>query len=336
MRRLIALLLLAAPALGAQDGPAAELTRARALVREVALYQLDRPARAAAAGVEAVRLLAASQDPAAAALRVTAQADLAVAYVGLGRYDSAATATAAARAQAERTGDRVGLAHAIWSDGVLAQRRGEPERAAGHFTEALALQRAAGADSAAASSLNYLGFVYATDLPDYGRALGYQLESLRLRERLGHPAPLASTLNSLGVLYGRLHEYDRAHGYYARALDLYRALGDSGGRGRAAGTLSNMGDLHLERGDARGGLAYHRESLRMRAPVGDRWSLSLAHRNVALAQLALGRPAAARAEMDTAMRLGAGTGNRGLTVRNLLALAALERAGGRPRAAEAA
>jgi diguanylate cyclase (GGDEF)-like protein len=321
-------------ALRAQDDP---LARARALAREAALYQTDRPARAVAAGAEALRLLGGGpDDPPRAALRVAAQADVAMAYVWLGRYDSAATAAQSARALAARRGDRLGVAHALGSLGALAQRQGDPERAARHLEEALTLQRAARADSAAASTLNFVGFIYATDLADYDRALSYQLESLRIRERLGHPGPLATTLNSLGVVYGRLREYDRAHAYYARALATHRALGDSGGTTRAAATLSNMGDLRLEQGDPAGALAHHRESLRLREAVGDRWSRSLGHRNVGLALLALGRRDAAQTAVAAALRLGEGTANRGLAVRNQLALAAVERAHGRPRAAERA
>jgi diguanylate cyclase (GGDEF)-like protein len=97
-----------------------------------------------------------------------------------------------------------------------------------------------------------------------------------------------------------------------------------------------MGDLCLEQGDAAGALSYHLQSLAVRETVGDRWALSLARRNLALAYLAMGRTADAHDEMTVAMRLGAGTGNRGLAARNLLALAAVERARGRPAAAERA
>ncbi len=200
--------------------------------------------------------------------------------------------------------------------GALAQRRGDPDRAVTYLTHALAIQRALRADSAVAASLNFLGFVYATDFAEYDRALDYQLESLRIRERLGgDQEAIATTLNSLGVVYGRLRQRDRALALFRRALALHGAVG---AEARAAATLSNMGDLLLEQGDAMGALAYHRESLAIRTAVGDRWALSLARRNIGLTYVAMGRLDAAYAEISAAMRLGEGTGNRGLATRNLL------------------
>jgi diguanylate cyclase (GGDEF)-like protein len=316
------------------DGPAV-VERARALLRHAATVQAETPTEAIAHGTEALRLLGASRElDAHVSMRTLAHNVLASAYTTLGRYDSAATAAHLGRRLAERSGDRAGLAHAFTSLGALAQRRGDPARAVAHLDRALAIQRALGADSAVAASLNLLGFVHATDFADYDRGLAYQLESLRVRERLGgDPTGLATTLNSLGVVYQRLRQHDRALALFTRALSLYR---DAGAEGRAAATLSNLGDLRLAGGDAAGALADHRASLALRRRVGDRWSLSLAHRNVGLTYLALGRTADAHVALAEAMRLGAGTGNRGLAARNLLALSAVERARGRPPAAERA
>ncbi|GLC26131.1 tetratricopeptide repeat-containing diguanylate cyclase [Roseisolibacter agri] len=309
--------------------PPARDADAATLVREATLAQLEHPARAVELASAALR-----RPPTEAPARVAGHAALAAAYTAMGRYDSAAAAVAAGRQEAERTGDRAGLATMLTREGALAQRRGDPGRAAALLEDALARQRALRRDSAVAFTLNLLGFVYATDFAEYDRALAYQLESLEIHERIGSDAEaLASTLNSLGVIYGRLRQGARAMQLFERALAQYRRVGADA---RAASTLSNMGDELLAQGDAAGALERHRASLAIRERVGDRWSLSLAHRNLALAQLAMGRPEAAQRELATAMQFGAGTGNRGLTVRNLLAQAAVERARGRPAAAESA
>jgi diguanylate cyclase (GGDEF)-like protein len=332
----ILLLLLSVPRPArAQRGAPAVPERARTLIRLASQEQSSAPAEAVAHADEALRLLGrAGDDSAVISARAAAHGLAAAAYTTLGRYDSAATAAEAGRALATRVGDREGLAQALTALGALAQRRGDPVRAVAHLSDALEHQRAIGADSAVAATLTLLGFIHTSDYAEYDRALALQLESLRIRERLQNDRPgLATTVNSLGVIYARLRQHDRAMELYRRALALHR---EAGAGGRAASTLTNMGDLLLEQGDPAGALRHHRESLALRRVVGDRWALSLAHRNIALTYLALGRLPDARAELDTAMRLGAGTGNQGLTVRNLLALASLERARGRPAAAERA
>jgi len=328
----------------AQGGPAPRearlpapggVNRAQALSRLAAAAQVDTPAKAIVYGAEALQLLTAVPEARAdVRTHVTTHNVMAAAYLTLGRYDSAAAAAGAGRRLAQRSGDRAGLAHALSTLGALAQRRGDPDRAVAYLADALRIQRALGADSAAAASLTLLGFVYASDFAEYDRALAHQHEALRIRERLGgDPEALATTLNGLGVVYGRLRQGDRALALFRRALALHRAAGADA---RAAATLSNIGDFLLERGDLAGALAHHRESLALRQAVGDRWALSLARRNIALTYLAMGRPDAAYAELTAALRLGERTGNRGLAARNLLALAAVERARSRPAAAEQA
>jgi diguanylate cyclase (GGDEF)-like protein len=328
-------MLVAAPAARAQHDAASPPSSVPTLLRLASEAQSSAPARAVGHASEALRLLATAGDaPTTARARVTAQVLAAAAYTTAGRYDSAAAFAGAARALAERMGDREGVAQALTALGALAQRRGEPAAAVGHLNDALELQRAIGADSAAASSLTLLGFIHASDFAEYDRALSLQLESLRIRERLRNDRPgLATTVNSLGVIYARLRQHEHAMTLYRRALALHREVGAGA---RAAATLTNMGDLLLEQGDLPGALRHHRESLTLRQEIGDRWALSLAHRNLAQTYIAMGRLGDAQAELATAMQLGAGTGNQGLTVRNLLALASLERARGRPAAAERA
>ncbi|HEU4630348.1 MAG TPA: tetratricopeptide repeat-containing diguanylate cyclase [Gemmatimonadaceae bacterium] len=338
LRQTVALLLaVAAPppraqAPAAPDAPPPALSdaaRGRALARLVDAYKGDEPARALAYGAEALRIFARMPDDSA---HVATLDEMAWAYMTLAQYDSAVAYAERGRRLAERAGQRPGLARAISNLGTIAQRRGDPLRAVELFEEALVVQREIGAPREIANSLNNLGFVYSTDLAEYGVALDYHLEARRLRDPLRDTAAIALSLNNIGIVYGRLRQYDLALAYFDSALVLRRAQGSTA---RVAATLSNIGDMYQERGAYARALAPHRESLRLRRQVGDRSAIALAHRNLGVAYLALGQLDSAHAELTEALRIGDEVGDRGLAVRNLLGLAAVERARGRLATAEA-
>lgn len=334
---LLLALLVGAP-LGAQDRPAAELEailesqtgaeRARTLLRLVDAYKVDDPARAIAFGTEALQLLADGEDP---GTRIGVLNETSWAFMTLGQYDSAGVYSDAAEELATRVDDLRGLSRSLSNRGSLEQRRGDPERAVELFSRALAVQRELGDSVQVANSLNNIGFVHSTDLADYSRALAEHLESLAIRERLGDKLSISLSLNNLGIVYSRLRQYDRAREYFERALELRRELG---ARSREAATLSNLGDLDLDMDDLPAALEHHRQSLAIRATVGDPQALSLGHRSVGLIHSRMGRLDSARVQLTEALRVGEPTGDRGLAVGNLLALAEVERVAGRASAGE--
>jgi tetratricopeptide (TPR) repeat protein len=69
---------------------------------------------------------------------------------------------------------------------------------------------------------------------------------------------VALSLNNIGIVYSRLRQNDRALEYFGRALVLRRRLGPAT---RLAAILSNIGDVHLERGDLEAALHAHQEAL---------------------------------------------------------------------------
>jgi diguanylate cyclase (GGDEF)-like protein len=304
------------------------VARARALARLTDVYKGDEPARALAYGAEALRIFAHTPDDSA---HVATLDEMAWAYMTLAQYDSAVALAERGRRLAERTGQQQGLARAISNLGTIAERRGDPLRAVELFEEALAVQRAIGSPGDVANSLNNLGFVYSTDLAEYGRALDNHLEARRLRAPLGDTAAIALSLNNIGIVYGRLRQYDLALTYFDSALVLRRA---EGSKARVAATLNNIGDMYLERGQYARALEAHRQSLRLREEVGDRSFISLSHRNLGVIFLGMGQPDSAHAELAEALRIGDEVGDRGLAVRNLLGMAAVQRVQGREAAGE--
>lgn len=324
------------PALGQGQAAALEaklpslsgVERARVLSQLVEAYKLDAPGTAIDRGREALRILAADSAPDVA---IPVLNEMGWAYMTLGKYDLATAHLDSAARLAEVVGDRQGHARAISNMGTLAQRVGDPHRAIALFDQALAEQRAIGSQRDIANSLNNLGFVYSTDLADYGNALDAHLQALAIREALGDKSGIGLSLNNIGIVYARLREYDRARSYFDRALEIRRALGNTS---RVAATLDNIGDMYLEQGNLRWALSYHLQSLELRNRVGDPSAIALAHRNVGAVYAAMHQIGPARRELAEALRIARPRGDKGLLARIDLSFAAAERSAGRPEDAE--
>lgn len=300
------------------------LARAHALSQLVDARKLDQPNAALQFGAEALQLFKTYPDPVA---NIATLNELMWPHMTAGRYDSASFYADSARRFAERVGDRLGEARALSNLGSLAQRVGEPNRAVELFTRALAIQRAAGNDREIANSLNNLGFVFSTDLADYGKSLSLHLEALAIRQRFNDKSAIALSLNNIGIVYGRLRDYDKALDYFGRALDLRRQVGN---KARVASTLNNIGDTYLDKGDLRPALQNQREALAIRETINDRSAIALSHRNIGLVQLRMSHLDSARNELMQAMALASQTTDRGLAVQVRLGLAAVERTRGIP------
>jgi two-component system cell cycle response regulator len=302
----------------------AGIERARALAKLVDAHKVDQPEQALRYGAEALQLFRNYPD---ATANIATLSELLWPQMTAGRYDSAAFYADSARRFAQRIGDKAGEARAISNLGSLAQRMGDPKRAVDDFTQALVLQRAVGNDGEIANSLNNLGFVYSTDLADYGKSLGHHLEALSIRERIVDRQGIALSLNNIGIVYERLREYGQALSYFDRALKLRRELGN---KPRVSSTLSNIGDVYLERGDYALALSYHQQALDIRLPSNDRSAIASSHRNIGMVRLAINDLAGAERELREALRISALVGDRGLAAQVKLSMAAYERARGQP------
>ena len=307
------------------------LERARALTELTDLRKNDQPRQAIDYGQEALRLFAATPDP---ANQVRTLNELAWSYMVLGQYDEAIAHAERGRQLAEQHGDRRGVARAVNNRGVVGQRRGEAATAVESFTQALAIYRELGTIPEVASALNNLGFVHATGLAEYDTALRYHLEALALREQLGDKASIALSLNNIGIIYGRLREYDRALSHFERSLALRRAEG-AGARNRIAATLNNIGDVHLERGNLPSALEYHTEALQIRQAIGDRSGVAISHTNLGTIYTAMARHELAGRHLTESLAIADRQGDKGNAALALIALSRLNRARGAPRSAVA-
>ncbi|MGH2452822.1 MAG: ATP-binding protein [bacterium] len=117
-----------------------------------------------------------------------------------------------------------GLARALNSLGVVAQKQGDDERAARSFEESMALSRGLHDRWGVAKSLNRLGEL-ARARQDHPQARAYYDEALALCRELGDKAGAGTVLSNLG--YVELHEGNlpRAAELFRESLQIFRELG---------------------------------------------------------------------------------------------------------------
>ena len=126
-------------------------------------------------------------------------------------------AAAHARAGAE--------ARAVNGLALVAQAESRLGDAEAGFRRALELARRAGDESLTGSVLQNLGIV-ANIRGDHRAASEWYRQGLELLERGPDLRSVASALNNLGMVHVDLEELDRAAGYFLRAYDITRELGD--------------------------------------------------------------------------------------------------------------
>lgn len=296
------------------------LERARLLAQLTDATRNEAPRAAIAYGREALTLLESTPDP---EVEVMTCNELGWAHMMVSEYAKATELIERAWRLAEKTGNQKGLARAINNLGVVAQKQGDPVRAVELFTDSMKIQERLGNSADVANELNNLGFIYSTDLADYDRALAYHLEALKLREKLGDPEAIALSLNNIGVVYGRLQENVKAIEYFDQALEIRRSLGL---QSRIAGTLFNIGDIRLQQGDKTKALTAHLEALQIRRTIGDPSAVAASLVNVGVIYTSLGKLSIAETYLNEALQ--SRLDDKGLLVRNHLALAELRRARG--------
>jgi predicted ATPase/class 3 adenylate cyclase len=126
--------------------------------------------------------------------------------------------------------------------GVLMDQRGDLERGARLFGEALASFRAMGDRVREGACLNSLGVV-ARSSRDFERAESLLTESVAIRRELQDSSGMSSSLSNLAILYMDLGETQRARELFAETMKLDQERGDEWG---VAVTSLNLGVAKLE------------------------------------------------------------------------------------------
>jgi CHAT domain-containing protein/tetratricopeptide (TPR) repeat protein len=217
----------------------------------------------------------------------------------LGEKQQALELNERALATMRAVGERYGEAIVLNNLGVLYSSLGEPNRAVDFYTQSLEVSRAIGDRASQAYTLLSIGQALHR-AGDDRRALEQLHASLALMRELGQRDGEARALDAVSSVQHSAGDYRRAVETATQSLELYRAIGN---RLYEARVLSNLGVVHADLGEWPRALDIYERALVINRAVGDRDGEADTLYNLGRAELRRGRPDAARAHAEEALRI---------------------------------
>jgi tetratricopeptide (TPR) repeat protein len=144
----------------------------------------------------------------------------------------------------ESIGDQSGLAHILGNLGAAHRRSKDWDKAVEHCYRSLKTFEEIRDEFGAAQMTGSLGRIYA-EMGERDLAARYFEKSLKDFQRLGDKKSEARILDRMGRICAEGKCWDDAIRYYRKSLSLFDEIGQSSGI-----VLSNLGRVHLEKGDA--------------------------------------------------------------------------------------
>jgi tetratricopeptide (TPR) repeat protein len=183
----------------------------------------------------------------------------------LGEFEAAFAFGEAGLAIAREAGDKQEIAGALYRLATVAGQRGENDRPAALFVEALGIYREIGDRHGMASALNYLGLIAnVCDQPE--QATVYLDEALEIFRALDDRRAVAVTLGNLGRTAIGRGDLNQAAARAQEATALHREVGYK--RGEAI-ELDRLAEVKRRQGDFHAARALHRESLPVWQKIDD-------------------------------------------------------------------
>jgi tetratricopeptide (TPR) repeat protein len=157
-------------------------------------------------------------------------------------------------------------AEALFAEGRVEIRRGNPQGSLEYLTRALTLAIQLENEEARANVLNAIGVAYKRlNKPD--EALGYYRQSLEIKRGRDDKRGLALTLGEIAFIQNSLGKPDQALASYTEALRLQREIGNKKGIGT---TLINLGTFYEDRAQYDQALKLFKEALQIEREIGDK------------------------------------------------------------------
>ncbi|MEU4403526.1 tetratricopeptide repeat protein [Streptosporangium sp. NPDC023963] len=162
--------------------------------------------------------------------------------------------------------------------GIIAQERGELERALDYYRQSLAINEELGNRANMATGYHQIGMI-AQERGEFERALEYYRQALTINEELGNRADMASNYHQLGRIAQERGEFERALEHYCQSLTIEEELGDRAGM---AGSYHQLGRIAQERGEFERALEYYRQALTINEELGNRAGMAIGYHQIGM------------------------------------------------------
>jgi len=216
-----------------------------------------------------------------------------------GHHNTALESAIQAESLAEGANARMELAKAIWTEGSIRYRLGEPRAALSLGEQALKITTELDNPNEMARSLNLLGAAHYV-LGQYAQAQNYWGSALRIFQELNNRQQGMDLLSNLGVIADARGDYQTAFQRYHSALEIAREIGYRDGE---IVFLTNRGSEQVALGNYGAGEADLRQAIQL-AGINGSWCLPITFNYHAEALLGLGRYKKALYSAKQALALG--------------------------------
>lgn len=196
-------------------------------------------------------------------------------------------------------GDLRGVAGSQHQIGTIHLSRGEHAQAEEAYRASLRSSEELGDRAGMAHSLHQLGIV-AQEQGDWDHAFTSFQESLRIQEERGDLGAMIPTLFHLGRIAHLRGDVGTAADLYQRSMRISASLGN---RPMLAETWHQLGVLAHEQGDLAGALEHYKKAFRLKEELGMQESLAGTCHQLALVAQAYGDPAEARRWRERELRI---------------------------------
>ena len=174
---------------------------------------------------------------------IAAKLALGISYNETGDNDEAMEIFASALEQAEKLGDKKGMAITLNSIGIMNAIGGEYDTALGCYERSLKIKEELGDKAGMAAPLGNIGNLHFYR-GEYDTALEYHDRSLKVEQEIGDKSSMGQTLMNIGYVNNYKGEYDIALEYYDRSLKIQEEIGRMHS---VALSLCNIGIVHANR-----------------------------------------------------------------------------------------
>ena len=207
---------------------------------------------------------------------ISAKVLLASTYEETGEYDKATEICISALKQAEKQGDKNGIARILNTIGMIYKDQGDYDKALDYFGRTLKIAEEIGDKKGMEISFNNIGTIY-SNKGDLDRALEYYERSLEIKKEIGGKRGMGITLLNIGADYREKGDYDKALDYYERSLIIFEELDN---KYPLCVTLSNIGHIYTNKSDYDKALEYYARALVIREDIGDNRGMGITIMNI--------------------------------------------------------
>ncbi len=160
--------------------------------------------------------------------------------------------------------------------GIIAEKRGQWERAIEFYQQAIKVNEKMGNIRGLAATWTNLGNVYQL-MGQWERAIEFHQKAGKGLEKVGDLHGLAITWNNLGEVYRRKGKWEQAIEFYQQAIEGYEKVDDIHGLAKA---WDNLGSVYMQQGQWERAIEFHQKAGKSLEKVGDLHGLAITWKNL--------------------------------------------------------